>query len=219
MGESGQSREGEGRIATPAPYTIGAIVVTPRETGVELYFPPMRATASAMMLALFGAACTVIGLAALSGLARSGDSAPASMLALAFAGVFALPLVALGQLFIVIALWAAANSLQVEVDNTGLATVRRWCGCRVTRHVLRRADITAIDSRLAARYVGAFGNSRYYRLVARSREPGQPPVLVADSLKGPDMTDEIRRLFIEHLAIPGLAATGELAHLPTAEPA
>ena len=83
--------------------------------------------------------------------------------------------------------------------------------CRVTRQPHQR--------RTVASYVGAFGNSRYYRLVARSREPGQPPVLVADSLKGPDMTDEIRRLFIEHLAIPGLAATGELAHLPTAEPA
>jgi hypothetical protein len=213
MGESGEGRESQGRIETPAAHTIGAIHVTPRESGVGLFFPPMRAAGSALMLALFGMACTVIGLAALAGLAGSGESASASLLALAFAGVFALPLLALGQLFILIALWAAANSLQVEVDSNGLATVRRWFGCRVARRVMLRDDIAAIDSRLAARYVGAFGNSRYYRLIARGRQPHQPPVLIADSLKGSAMTEEFRLLFIEHLALPGLATTGQQAHL------
>ena len=217
MGESRESRQGQGRINMSR--TIGAIQVTPRGSGVELYFPPLRAAGSALMLALFGVACTVIGLAATVGLAYSGESASASMLALAFAGVFALPLVALGQLFIVIALWSAANSLEVDVSSAGLATVRRWFGCRVARRVLPREDIAAIDSRLAARYVGAFGNSRYYRLVARGREPDAPPLLIADSLQGPAMTDEIRRLFIEHLAMPGLAAAGELAHVPAGDAA
>ena len=216
MGESGKSGEGKGRIN---PHTVGAIQVTARANGVGLYFPPLRTAGSALMLALFGLACTVIGLASISGLARSGESAPASMLALAFAGVFALPLFALGQLFIVIALWAAASSLQVEVDSTGLSTVRRWFGCRVARRMLRRDDIAAIDSRLAARYVGAFGNSRYYRLIARGRNPDLPPLLIADSLEGPDMTEEIRRLFIEHLALPGLATAGEQAHLPATDAA
>ena len=210
MGESGESRESQGRVKR----VVGAIHVTPRPSGVGLFFPPMRAAGSALMLALFGVACTVIGLAAISGLARSGETASASLLALAFAGVFALPLFALGQLFIVIALWAAANSLQVEVDGSGLATVRRWFGCRVARRVLLRDDIAAIDSRLAARYVGAFGGLRYYRLVARGRHPHQPPVLIADSLKGPAMTEEFRCLFIEHLAMPDLATAGRHAHLP-----
>ena len=213
MGEGGESRADQARVK----HVVGAIHVTPRESGVGLFFPPLRAAGSATMLALFGMACTVIGLAAISGLARSGESASTSLLALAFAGVFALPLFALGQLFVVIALWAAANSLQVEVDRTGLATVRRWFGCRVARRVLLRDDIAAIDSRLAARYVGAFGGSRYYRLVARGRHPHQPPVLIADSLKGPAMTEDFRRLFIEHLAIPGLAAAGRQAHLPAAD--
>ena len=211
MGESGKSREDQDRII------IGAIRVTPRGTGVRLYFPPLRAAGSALMLALFGIACTIIGLAAISGLVRSGESASASMLALAFAGVFALPLFALGQLFIAIALWAAANSLQVEVDSTGISTVRRWFGWCMARRVLRRDDIAAIDSRLAARYVGAFGGSRYYRLIARRRNPDLPPVFIADSLKGPDMTEEIRRLFIEHLALPGLYEAGEQAHRPAAD--
>jgi hypothetical protein len=217
MGESGKSREGQGRIKPSR--TIGVILVTPREAGVELYFPPLRAAADALMLALFGIACSVIGLAAVSGLVGSGESAAASMLALAFAGVFALPLFALGQLFIAIALWGAANSLQVEVGAAGLTTVRRWFGYTVARHVLAREDIAAIDSRLAAKYVGAFGNARYYCVVARTRGAPQRRVLLADSLRGPAMTDEIRRLIIEQLAMPGLATAGELAHVRAEEPA
>ena len=75
MGESGESRECEARIDT-----AGAIRITPLASGIELYFPPLRSAGSALMLALFGAACSMIGLAAVAGLARSGESAPASML-------------------------------------------------------------------------------------------------------------------------------------------
>ena len=183
----------------------------PRADGIALYFPPLRAAGSALMLALFGGACSVIGLAAISGLVRSGESAA---LALAFAGVFALPLFALGQLFIVIAVWTAANSLQVEVSAAGIFTVRRWFGYTLVRRELPRDAIAAIESRLAAKYVGAFGAMRYYRLVACARDSGQP-LLIADSLKGPDMVDEIRQLIIEHLALPGLAASGRQAHTGT----
>ena len=214
MGESGQSGKDPGRMTDSATRSIGAIQVTPRADGIGLYFPPMRMAGSALMLALFGIACTVIGMASILGLTHSGESASASMLAFAFAGVFALPLVALGQLFIAIALWSAANSLEVEAGRAGLLAVRCWFGWRVARRVLPREDIAAIDSRLAARYLGAFGNSRYYRLVARTRTPNLPSMLVADSLRGPDMTDEIRRLLIEHLGIPALASSGELAHQP-----
>ena len=94
-----------------SPRTLGAILITPRTPGVELHFPPLRAAGSALMLGLFGVACGVIGAAAISGLARSGDSATASLLAIAFAGVFALPLIGLALLFISIAVWTALNSL------------------------------------------------------------------------------------------------------------
>jgi hypothetical protein len=209
MGESGESCQGEGRIN--ASRTVGAIHITPHSSGVRLYFPPLRAAGSALMLALFGGACSVIGLAAIAGLARSGESATASMLALAFAGVFALPLFALGQLFIAIAAWTAANSLQVEVSAAGLSTVRRWFGYTIVRRELPRDAIAAIESRLAAKYVGAFGALRYYRLVARARISGRP-LLIADSLRGPDMTEEIRQLIIDNLALPALAASGRQAH-------
>ena len=118
MEQGSESRESEDRINEPR--TVGAIHIVPYTAGIGLHFLPLRAAGSALMLALFGGACSVIGLAAVSGLVRSGETATASMLALAFAGVFALPLLALGQLFIVIAIWTAANSLHVEVSSAGL---------------------------------------------------------------------------------------------------
>ena len=209
MGESGESREDQARVGR----TVGAIHIVPNAAGIVLYFPPLRAAGSALMLALFGAACSVIGLAALLGLVRSGETATASMLALGFAGVFALPLLALGQLFIVIALWTAANSLYVEASSAGLRTVRKWFGYTVSQRVLARGDIAAIDSRLAAKYIGAFGAVRYFRLVARPRDAGRP-LLIADSLKGADMVEELRCLIVEHLALPVVATSGPQAHIP-----
>jgi hypothetical protein len=210
VGEGGESREGESRIDTPK--SIGAIRITPRAAGIELYFPPLRAAGSALMLASFGLACSMIGLAAVAGLVRSGDTATASLLALAFAGVFALPLLALGQIFIVIAVWTAANSLRVEVGSAGLGMVRSLFGYPVVRRGIAGENITAIDSRLAAKYVGAFGDTRYYRLFARVRNFPRP-LLIADSLRGPAMTEEIRQLVIAQLARPALATAGLQAHL------
>ncbi len=210
MGESGESREGETRIDTSK--VIGAVRVTPFDAGIELYFPPLRAAGSALMLALFGIACSVIGLAAIAGLVQSGDSAAASLLALAFAGVFALPLFALGQLFIAVALWTAANSMRVAVSHHGLRVVRHWFGYPIVRRAVALEDLSAVESRLDAKYIGAFGPARYYRLFARARMSTRL-LVIADTLKGPDMTEEIRQLIIEHLGSPALATAGRQAHI------
>jgi len=209
MGEGRASGQGAARLIGPpgTTVTLGAILITTRAPGVELYFPPLRAAGSALMLALFGVACSVIGAAAVSGLARSGDSETASMLALAFAGVFALPLMGLGLLFIAIAVWTALNSLTVEVDNTGLRTVRRWLGFEVARHALPRQEIAAIEIRLTARYIGVFGALRYYRLIALGREAQarHGTLVIADSLKGDARAEEVKNLIIAQLEMPELA--------------
>lgn len=216
MGQGCESRESEDRIN--GPRTVGAILIVPYAASVGLHFPALRAAGSALMLGLFGGACSVIALAAVSGLVRSGETAATSMLALAFAGVFALPLFALGQLFIVIAVWTAANSLHVEVSNAGLRTVRKWFGYTIVQRAIARDEIAAIDSRLAAKYIGAFGSVRYYRLFARTRGAARP-VLIADSLKGPTMVEEIRQLIVEHLGPPAVGTSGRQAHLATEDPA
>ena len=187
------------------PHRLGPIHVIAHGHDVELYFPPLRTAGSTLMLALFGAACGVIGGAAISGLLHSGDSSATSLLALAFAGVFALPLAGLGALFIAIAAWTAVNSLTVEVSPAGLRTERRCLGFSIARRAMPRDDISALDVQLAAKYIGVFGTARYYRLIARSRNS---TLLLADSLKGPDMAENVRRLIIEHLGIPELAAAG-----------
>jgi hypothetical protein len=216
MGKGSESRQSESRINTVT--NVGAIRITPLTAGVELYFPPLRAAGSALMLALFGLACSMIGLAAVAGLARSGESAAASLLALAFAGVFALPLLGLGQIFIAIAVWTAANSLRVETSTAGLRMMRNLFGYPLVRRAIAGNDITAIESRLAARYVGAFGPARYYRLLVRVRNRPQQ-LLIADSLRGPAMTEEIRQLVITHLARPDLATAGVQAHVLSEETA
>jgi hypothetical protein len=207
MGEGRQSREGESGVNGSAgiPRRFGAMHVTVHGRDVELYFPPLRTAGSALMLALFGAACGFISGAAISGLLNSGDSAATSALALAFAGVFALPLAGLGVLFMAIAAWAVTNSLTVQVSAAGVHTQRRCFGFSVARRAMPRDDISALDVQLAAKYVGVFGTARYYRMIARS---GNHTLLVADTLKGPDMAEYVRKLIIEHLGIPELAAAG-----------
>ena len=206
MGEGRQSREGESGVngLPGTPRRLGAIRVTEHGCNLELYSPPLRTAGSALMLAFFGAACAVIGGAAISGLLHSGDSTATNLLALAFAGVFALPLAGLGILFIAIAAWTAVNSLTVQVSPAGLRTDRRCLGFYVARRGMRRDDISAFDVQPAAKYVGVFG-TRYYRLIARSRNS---TLLMADSLKGPDIAENVRRLIIDHLGRPELAAAG-----------
>jgi hypothetical protein len=177
--------------------TFGALRVTPHAAGITLTFPPLRAAGSALMLAAFGAACIIIAAAAVAGLASAGGSS--SLLALAFAGVLALPLAGLGLVFVAIALWTAANSLRVDISESGLNTQRRCFGIPLSQRRISRDQLVAIDARLAAKYVGVFGAVRYYCLFARTPHHA---ALIADSLKGPLMAQEIRNLIIMHLGMP-----------------
>ena len=181
---------------------IGAIQIATRGPVVEMAFPPLRAAASALMLAAFGTACPVIGTTAILGLSGSDGSTAGSLLALAFAGVFALPLTGLGVAFIGVAVWTAANSLTVEVSHAGVRTQRRCCGVPVLHRWIPRSDLVALDARLAAKYVGVFGSTRYYCLYARSRGRA---TLIADSLQGPDVANHVRNMMTNQLGLPELA--------------
>ena len=76
---------GKDGFAVATELRAAGLEVAPHADGVALYFPPLRAAAAAAMLALFGLACSLIGLASMSGLASSGSEESASLLALAFA--------------------------------------------------------------------------------------------------------------------------------------
>jgi|GEM_PF-1258451 hypothetical protein len=211
MGARGEGSENSGRVN--ASRSIGGVQITESGGTTQLCFPPRRAAGSALMLTIFGAACSIIGVMSVAGLERSGDSPASSNVALAFAGVFSLPLFAIGQLFIVIGFWTAVNSLAVEASAAGLRSTRRCFGIAVARRSMAHTDIAAIESRMAARYIGAFGRSRYYRLIASGRDPTHRSMLIADTLKGIEMTSEVRRIIVDRLAITGLDAAGRQDHL------
>ncbi len=135
MGARGEGSENSGRVN--ASRSIGGVQITESGGTTQLCFPPRRAAGSALMLTIFGAACSIIVVMSVAGLERSGDSPASSNVALAFAGVFSLPLFAIGQLFIVIGFWTAVNSLAVEASAAGLRSTRRCFGIAVARRSRR----------------------------------------------------------------------------------
>jgi len=179
--------------------------VTSRGNIVELRFPALRAAGSSLMLALFGVACCVIGGATTVALLHSEQAGAASLLAFAFAGVFAIPLISLGLWFVVVALWTASNSLTVEVGTAGLRTERRCLGYPLVRSQLQCTDIGALDVRLEAKYVGIFDSVRHYRLYARGKDR---TLLIADHLKGEDTADSTRKMIADKLGRAHLGTDG-----------
>jgi hypothetical protein len=165
------------------------------------------------MLALFGAACGIIAFASYAGLIGAGNDTTSVMLALAFAGVFVLPLLGLGTLFVAIALWTAFNSLTIAVTSGGLRVERRWCAILFKRRLVAVETITAIESVREARFVGIFSASRHFRLLARS---AAATVVLADHLQNAQQTEQLKQLLIAALERPALAAAGRNDHLADA---
>lgn len=183
--------------------------------GIELYHPPLRTPALALLLALFGLACLVPALLAIAGIAPRGEPDAMALLVLALMGVFVLPLLVFGAVFMVGAVTMLANSLTVEITAAGIRTVRRVLGFVVAERALPSGDIADIELQLAARYQGMTGRAPYYRLVARSKSgPGLPLrdayrqgklrayrnrlLIVAESLQGEATAQEIRALILRH---------------------
>ncbi len=189
---------------------IGSTVVHQDDAALIVYCPALRTAAPALMLALFGTACSIIAIASFVGLIGTGSDAASSMLAFAFAGVFVLPLLGIGGVFIVIALWSALNSLTVATTAGELRADRRWCGIPLAKKIVPVTSISAIDSVREARFVGIFGSARYFRLLARTPAGA---LLLADHLKAAEETEQLRRLFIVAMARPELADRGKCEHL------
>jgi hypothetical protein len=192
---------------------IGTTIVYPDASGLIVYCPALRAAAPALMLALFGVACGIIAFASYAGLIGAGNNNTSAMLALAFAGVFVLPLLGLGALFVAIALWTAFNSLTVAVTSGGLRVERRWCGIPLKRQFVAVETISAIESMREARFIGIFSASRYFRLLARGAAGA---LVLADHLQSAQQTEQLKQLLIAALERPVLAAAGRNDHLADA---
>jgi hypothetical protein len=192
---------------------IGTTLVHNDASALIVHCPALRAAGPALMLALFGAACSVIAFASFAGLVGNGGDANSHLLALAFAGVFVLPLLGIGGLFVAVALWSALNALTVAIASGELRIERRWCGLRLSNKSVRVDAIAAIDCVREARFTGIFGGRRYFRLLARSPAG---PLLLADHLNGAEETEAIKTLLVAATGRPELAAGGTCDHLAAA---
>jgi hypothetical protein len=190
---------------------IGTVRVHRDAHALRAHCPALRTAAPALMLALFGAACSFIALASLVGL-MGGDTA-SGLLALAFAGVFVLPLLGLGTLFIAVALWSAFNALTATIAAGELCIERRWCGLPLSKKSLDVRAITALDCVREARFTAIFGGARTFRLLART--PGGA-LLLADHLGGAEECEQVKRLIVDAARRPELAAGGRSEHLAAA---
>lgn len=187
---------------------VGAARVTQTPAALTVESPALRAAGPALLLALFGAACVVIALAATLGLFPAGGDAGAARLALAFAGVLVLPLCALGLLFAGVGLWTLGNALTATVTPAGIAVARRCCGLPLVQGRLAAADVVALDCLREARFHGIVGGARRYRLRARS---ARGALTIADHLPA-DAAGELLGCVIAALARPQLAGTGRREH-------
>lgn len=187
-------------------FRIGSAIVHRNDAALIVHCPALRNAGASLMLAAFGAACSVIAMASFLGLAGASGAAESGLLAMAFAGVFVLPLLGIGGLFIAIALWSACNALTAATAGGELRVERRWCGMLLSRKTVAVAAIGQIDCVREARFKGLAGGARFYRLVAQT---SAGPLVLADHFRSDrDETEKARQLFIDAIGRRDLTARG-----------
>lgn len=179
--------------------------VSQRTDGIALYFPPLRTPQAALAVGLFGIACLILPLFALSGLLATSQSNAHGLLMFALLGAFMAPLPVFGVVFVGLAVYLPANSLTVEVSPSAIRTVRRVFGIVCNRRELKCADIASLDVQIAAKYQGLFSAEPYFRLVAHHATLRKNDLVVAESLKGEALMTQMQALIARHA---GLAAVG-----------
>lgn len=147
--------------------------VSQRTDGITLYFPPLRTPQAALAVGLFGIACLILPLFALSGLLATSQNNAHGLLMFALLGTFMAPLPVFGVVFVGLAVYLPANSLTVEVSPSAIRTVRRVFGLVCSRRELKCADIASLEAQIAAKYQGLFSAEPYFRLVARRTRRGE----------------------------------------------
>lgn len=172
--------------------------------GITLQFPVLRAPGVALSLGAFAAVCGLIpalGLLALPPI--RGDTA--AFLSLALIGGLAAPFMLAAVVFAVLAIYLAANSLHVYIDNEGVRSTRRVFGVVTAMRAIARSDVTDIEPRIGARYQNVFSSIPRYALIARhasSNTQGRDnDVIVAEDLAGQSLMSETRSLLLAALSI------------------
>jgi len=182
-------------------FARGALRIRRSASGIVLDFPVLRAPGVSLGLAAFALLCGVIPAIGLSALLPLESANAMAMVSLALVGGLAAPFVFASVVFLVLAIYLAANSLRVEIGGNGIRTERRVFG-RLTRlRNIARDDIAEIEPQIGARYQNAFSSMPRYALIARHRDQSNPSVVVAEDLAGQALMSEVRTLLCTALGI------------------
>jgi hypothetical protein len=194
-----QKRSTTNSIANAAlPHKI--VRVTQLSPGLEFYFPPLRNLGAAAGFGAFGALSIALPVAAAASLGLTDGPGAQGWLVIILVGGFALPILAFGVVFIALAAYLLANSLTVVARPDHIATVRRLFGLTLSRRTLSCTDIPAVEPLIPARFQNQFSAEPHYQLIARSRNPAQAGLVIAESLPG--------RAVMERMAALIAGATG-----------
>ena len=161
--------------------------------GVEFYFPPLRDAGTALALGVFGVLCIVLPLAAVYALVPPGVPVSYGLLVLALIGGLIVPFMLCGIVFVVLGIYMMANSLRVSADPVRIATHRRAFGLPVSTRELACSEIAAIEAEIPSRFQNAFSTETIYRVVARAKTGRSGDVVVAESLRGQALMEQVRR--------------------------
>lgn len=140
--------------------------VTSSAEGLELYFPPLRRPLAAARLALFGAACLLLGLFATAGVLPLAHTGAAEALTAWLMSAFIAPFIAFGIGFPLLAAYGVANSLTVSISRQAIRSRRRVLGIALPERSLRCEDVATLRSMEEARYLWLLDKQRQYRIVA-----------------------------------------------------
>ena len=176
----------------PSPHNPGTVSVLPRDfvrvtelpTGLELYFPPLRNVGTAVGFGVFGGLSIALTAAAIAGAGLADAPGVQSSLAVILVAGFALPVMVIGLAFLALSLYLPSNSLTVRAANDRIETMRRVFGLVVSTRSVACSDIAALQAQRPRQFQSQFSTETRYRIVARSRNPQQAALVVAESLAG-----------------------------------
>lgn len=179
----------------PAALARGNSFVARRTAGgITLEFPALRAPGVAFGLGAFALLCGLMPALGLSALLPLENANAAAMLSLALIGGFAAPFLLASLVFMLLAIYLLANSLQVEIGDEGIYSVRRVFGCITKIRNIARNDIADIEPRIGAHYQNVFSATPRYALVAKHGSDRLNDVIIAEDLAGQALMIEVRAL-------------------------
>lgn len=189
--------------AIPPQWPADVVRVTYTARGARLHFPALRGWRPALRLALIGLALFAPSLYAAIAFAPSGEPDAATLLTLVLTAVVVYPVLLFGALFVLVALYAVANSLTVEVDADAIRAVRRLLGCRLSARIMPVTAIVALEAKTAVAPRGLGGNT-YYRLVALTAadqatgNPRAARMIIADGVPDETLLEALKALITRY---------------------